>query len=593
MCDNSGTLNLFGLEIRRSSPRLRVEGTNFQARSIANTVKAVAPSLPQTQILPPSGMAYTGSPQSFNDAGSLTDRQITNDPREQWYLALPTKLTPNQAELIKRAAAGGDTWQQHQLLMLMLDSWPMFNKCDHELREAVSNVRFVVHPYAEEGQEPSVKAKAKADCVRRAMKNMKPETGSDEREFKGMLYHLAGAFVAGLVVEELIYKEPSRMPGGMYEQSVKAAAFTHPRHFAFTSDGKIALYRETQNDWLTLNKPKAAFVPNPNKFIVGQFYSTSGTSLTAGRMRPLAWYFAALVYNREWILNAAKNFGSPFLKAMFEQSTNLPQLDKFLKEAGPNRFIRYPAGVTVEVEAAQSLGTENPQRYLAEEADQQCQLLILGQTLTSNTPKSGGGTRAQGQVHLEVRQDRVEGVAKWLAVEPLAQFAAALCRVNFGDDDECPVVEPDFTKPLDALEKAEYITAISTSTVPLPAEDVYKTLGFAMPETGDQVLVGGKLGTLGDTETEIDANPIPPPPPGLDENGDAIPPTGGEDAPPVKAKRVKISFKTVRARLAAASEQDLSELEQLVVAAETAPHQNGELKALQQKLLTVGRRNKV
>ena len=131
-------------------------------------------------ILPPFGTNPPNRPLEEYDT-ALEDRSITNDPRELFYLALPSRLTPAQVTMILRSAQGGDVWQQHQLYLLMQDSWPMFRKCDHELRDAASSVQYVARAYAEEGREPTKQAKEKADLVNRCFKNMKPDRFTDER----------------------------------------------------------------------------------------------------------------------------------------------------------------------------------------------------------------------------------------------------------------------------------------------------------------------------------------------------------------------------------------------------------------------------
>ena len=544
-----------------------------------------------TEIIPPFGMnGRPGDrPQSSIDIEDLTQRIITNDPRESWYLALPPKITQEQAEMIKRAALGGDIWQQFQLLQLMLDKWPMLKKCDSELREAVCSVKFHAHPYCEEGEEPTQSAKEKADLVNRCIKNMTPNAFNDERDFKGMLYHLCGAFLNGIVLEELIWGEPV-MVNGSAERRPRAAAFVHPRHYTFGSDGSLAVYDDLYNR-LYAAASKVGQTPDKDKFICGQFYSNSGSTLGAGFIRPLIWWFCAVIWGQEWMLQTAQYFGTPFIALSYKQGVDLKNAWAFLQKASVTKKLLHPEGTDAKVFSAELLSADNPQRYLCDEADKQCQLELLGQTLTSDSPKSGGGTRAQGEVHMDVRHDRIEGIARWLCAEPLAQFARACVRVNWGQDaDEMPTIEADFSKPMDAMERAQFLTAISATTIPLPAEDTYKTLGLSMPEEGDKVIVGGKIGLLGDTETEISANPAPPVmSPHFDANGNPmqLPTENGQsskETPPANARQAAI-----RNLLVKASAKELDEMKTLVVKA-NRPNRNGEVKELKSRLKTLATR---
>ena len=54
---------------------------------------------------------------------------------------------------------------------------------------------------------------------------------------------------------------------------------------------------------------------------------------------------------------------------------------------------------------------------MLDRADKQCDLLVLGQTLTTDTGGmgAGGGSRALGQVHADVRAGIIDAAAKFAA----------------------------------------------------------------------------------------------------------------------------------------------------------------------------------
>lgn len=544
--------------------RIRVEGTRFDERTQLAAVYAAAPSLPLqrdvTNVLPPFGTNPPNRPL-VEYGTDLDQRALHNDPRELWYLSLPSKLTPNQVQMILRSAQGGDLWQQFQLYQLMLDTWPMLKKCDHEIREAVSSVRYIARPYAEEGEEPTEEAKAKADLVNRCFKSMKPNPFTDERGFRGMVYQLAGAYTMGLTMAELIWTKPVRSPKYGTERLLRAAAHVHPRHFTFTNEGTIAVFDNSYNR-LYFALATGGQSPDPRKFVCGQYYSSSGSTLGTGAMRSLAWWWTSVVFNREWMARMAQNYGAPFLDVTYKPGTTpqeLQKLDDNLKAGLANRFVRHIEGTVLNIHPGTSLGSENPQRYLAEMADKQCQLLLLGQTLTSDTPDNGG-SRAQGEVHMAVRNDRIQGVARWVASDPLQQIARAILLVNYGEqgENEVPLIEPDFSTPLSVMEQAQYINLIGNSSLPILAEEAYSRVGLTMPEVGDKVVVRGQVGLLGDTKQELDPSPEP-----------AIPEIEEE----------------LHQTLARMSASELDQIEQLVIKAEQAPHLNGEWSQLRERLM--------
>lgn len=529
-------------------------------------------------MIPPFGTNPPSRPIVEYDT-DLSDRATHSDPRELWYLALSSKLNPNQTSLILRSALGGDLWQQFQLYLLMLDTWPMFRKCDHEIREAVSSVKFVARPYCEDGKEPTASAKEKADFVNRNFKTMRPNRFNDERSFKGMVYHMSGGFSMGLMMEELIYNQPKYTGNGQFEQTLRAAAFVHPRAFTFANSGEIAIFDDNYNRlYFKLGEGRQS--PDPKKFVCGQFLSSSGSTLGAGYMRPLAWSWSSVVYNREWMARAAENFGAPFVDVTYRPGMSpaeLSTLDRNIKAGLANRFIRHLEGTTLNVVPASSLGSDNPQRALMEMADRQCQMLMLGQT--SSTGIDGGGNYGQSQAHMTVRGDRIEGVAKWVAAEPLTQVAQSILMVNYGDNvEEIPTIEPEFDKPMSAMEQAQFLAILGSCPVPMAAEKIYHRMGFAVPEKGDKILCRGQLGVLGDTDQVIDPSPEPDGPEGSKPKQAA-----GND----KAKAASQPFATggsISARISSMSPHEVLELNELVTAAEHAPRLNGDWDKILERL---------
>lgn len=543
---------------------------------VGSPVRAAAPNLPaandvaMTNVLPPFGTNPPAAPIMQGDV-DLGDRSIYSDPRELWYLCLPNKLTPQQVLQILRSALAGDIWQQWQLCSLMLDTWPTFRKAAHELMEGAAYMRYVVHAFAEEGGKPSEKAKKKADVVSRAIAGMAPNPFNDEKGFSGMCYSLCDALLNGLSMTELMWETKRTAKGLM--RLPRSSAWIHPRHYTFTNDGYIAVFDSTYGRLMTPTQsaPKA-YVPDERKFMCAQFMSRAGSSLGAGFMRPLAWAWAARQFNLEWMLNTAKQYGAPFIDITYkpgavttdpgDNSSDIAKLTAMLKTAGANRRLIHPEGTVAEIHPAHPLGKENPQRVLEEKADEWCLYLLLGQKGTTfSTPGQLGNQEA----HADVKNERVLGVANWLARNPLRQFARAVVKCNFGDDDECPVIMPDTTKPLEAGEVGQLMTSVSGSRIPVRADELYKKLGFSQPEPGETVVAGGKMMEMGEVlnEEEMFAQDLE-----------------RQQAQGQQQVALEQQAAGVRASLRRMSNAQLDKLEDLIRAAERAPHPNGELETL-------------
>ncbi len=544
-------------------------------RAARALVRADAAPLPSksadgalTEILPPFGVNPPQMPASKVNAGNLAGRTIHNDPRELWYLALPQKMTPKQVAQILRSALGGDIWQQWQLLSLMMDTWPMFRKCAHELSQSVSRCKFKVHPYVqEEGSEPTSKAKEKADLVARALRSMRPDPTTDEKGFRGTVYDLTEAMLNGLMVTEVMWwmKDLEIMP--------RATAWVHPRHFTFTNDGKLALFDDSYQR-LNYAVTKPGQTPDLRGYLFAQYSSKSGSSLGAGLMRPLAWYWAAVMFNRDWMLSFAQKFGNPFLVAKYPNGSTEDEVDAmegFLAEAGSQGWTLVKEGSEVTMTAPPAMSGDNAQRVLMQTADEAVQYLLLGQT---GTTQGTAGKLGNDTVRADVKSGNVEGLADFVAEVLTEQLAQNILLLNYGEDSERPTVEPDFAGEVDPSEQATRDLAIIAAGVPITAEDFYKRNSLTMPEPGDQVIVGGKLGIMGDTSQELGGEPEQPLGPDglpLQEQADDFEQADAEEVGARSGRAL-----TVRASLALATDEELEHVTVLAQKAKQAKHRNGE-----------------
>lgn len=601
---------------------LRIAGTAFAERTARNMAVAAkaAPIPPQGDVTlmfaPPMGTTQNsfGVGLAAGKAPSLGigevvngDRIIRNDPRESFFWTLPNKLTPQQCLQMLRAALAGDLFQQFNLCQLMLDTWPTFRMAAHQLQESAAYLRYAVHPFAEEGKKPTPRAIERADLVSRAMRAMAPNPFNDEKGFSGMAYVLCDAMLNGLSLVELLWEQRSGSDTGR-EWLPVSSAWVHPRHYTFSTAGNIALYTDDAariNSGIMEHRPGG--LPDPDKFICAQFISKAGTSLGAGFMRPLVWYWAARQFNNEWMLNTAKQYGSPFIDVTYKPGTvstgpggELEKLNEMLKTAGPQRRLLHPEGTLATIHPPTSLGKENPQRVLEEKADEACLFLLLGQ---KGTTTAVSGQLGNDDSHENVKEERKLGLANWLARNPLRQFARAVLRRNYGDDSECPEIAPDTTKPLKTEQVGQLATAISSSRIPIRADEFYKKIGFTQPEAGETVLTAGVIGVQGEALTDeerfeqdlqkqvaqgeaqiglqMEAQGAQEGPAKAREGGKATP------KPVVRGKATT----SLRDALIHATDAELAELEAKLTAAEGAAHLNGEAAELEEAVAAIeGRR---
>ena len=128
---------------------------------------------------------------------------------------------------------------------------------------------------------------------------------------------------------------------------------------------------------------------------------------------------------------------------------------------------------------------------------------------------------------------------------------------------------------------------MSQTKVPVCADEIYKRAGVQQPEEGDKVLIGGELVIMEETMTQTEKKE--------------------KDFDTQLSQQLKVNESLgepgqgggefgegeVSAALARATDADRLELENLVSAAELAPHQNGEMvavKSMLKKLVTQSRK---
>lgn len=585
--------SIFGIISDRLSGKMRASGTDYARRTNENVVKAATGVTisdgQQFANLPP--IRRTPQRSSGGEFDEVAGRQILNDPREVYWGALPNKIDPKQAMFMVRAAMAGDLWQFWRLTENMLNTWPKFAMAQHQLREAVAYVRYVPHPFTpKEGETLSDTALEKRDLVQMALAAMAPNPFNDEKNKSGMIYNFTDAVLRGISLEEIIWKDPERAFGGKkWQRLPKASAWTHPRHFSFNQQGNVVIFNSgtslDMGDYRRFGKGVGE-LPDPNKMICSQFMSRSGSSVVNGFAMQIVWWWCARQYGLDFILQMARNFGNPFVDVAYKgdmSSTEKLAIVSEIIKGLSNRVLIHKELATLTLQPAQNLGTDNPQRWLIEESDREVLYILLGQTgSTISTPGKLGGE----DTHNDVKKERVAGVAEWVAQNPLEQFARAVLRVNYGNEDECPCFKPDFTKPLSPQEVSQLLTGVKNSGLPVIAEEICMKTGFTMPQTGQTVFHNGEFMVMSDAMTEDEKQEKQ-----FDQQIEMQQAQaeiqGNQPEKPVKSVgRNKIYSQL----LGSASEADLNELETLVTAAERAPHANGEITALEMKLKTLNRR---
>ena len=424
--------------------------------------------------------------------------------RDRWTGLTTRGLTPDRVMTILNSAFTGSLVGQFALFDLMEDTWPRLKKNLNELKRAVEMAGWHAEAFGLPGDKPSPRALQKQALLTQMMSTFAPDPTADENGWGPMIYDLCDAIGRGISVQEIYWEVRDNYLGSGGTAVVpRATKWIPSRYYGWYSlDPNLQL---TPTGYGTDWQPFP-----PDKFIVSIFKTKTGHPLTAPLLRSLATFWIGSNFSYDWTLNLAQLFGLPFRWVEYDPARKdlLDDICAMLENMGSAGWGAFPAGTKLSLHEAVKQASQTPQAFLMEMADTAADLLILGQTLTSTQGK-GGGSRALGQVHQDVRQDVLEYVAAWSADRLNESLTPALMRLNFGDNEEdarlvCEIVTEQDAKVL--AERDQIL--IGGLGMPVPKKWLYDRHDIPMPEPGDDVYNAPA--------------PPPPPPPG----GGAMLPNG-------------------------------------------------------------------
>jgi phage gp29-like protein len=434
---------------------------------------------------------------------------IRPSARDRWQSSLISQYTPSYVENICRGAMAGNLMSQYLMFDLMEQTWPRLNKNLNELKNAVIDLEWNLQPFALKGQKPTAEAQRRAQILEHLIWDMEPDIKANENDFNDTIYDVLDALGKSISVLELdIPPQPVQIDLGAGVENVypiRATRFVHPRYYGYPN------YPVT-SDELMLNAKEVKF-SNPNaqlpdndgsiwikfpedKFIVSIIKQKSGHPLNSGFLRLLGVWWSMTNFTWEWALNFAQIFGMPLRWANFDPSSSqetINLIEELLRNMGSAAYAAFPAGTDLKILEAAKGGQDNPQKMLIDAADTICDILILGQTLT--TTQGARGSQSLGNIHKDVRDEKISAVAKVAAKILNQQFLKPLCRLNFGDDRFCPYFEPAEVQAKDSVAVAtKFKTILSIPGVEVSKQQFYEENDLIVPAAGDDVLVGQSSG---------------------------------------------------------------------------------------------------
>lgn len=410
----------------------------------------------------------------------VSERIIMPSFNEKFHPFLNEKLDPAQVRGLLQSAFTGDPQSLNDLYSIMEDTWPRLAKNLHEIKKAASRAQYIVQPFAEQGKEPTTSAQEKAEFVRYVIDNMRPVPKRNENGFEDMIYDLCDAVGKGISIQEIMWdvQDGKICP--------KSSYWVHPKYWGYDSSGTEIMLRNIG----TGGGGAGGYVEMPDaKFLVGRYKTRSGNPLTYGFSRVLAFWWSGMIFGRQWLMRYAQIFGIPLRVAKYGKNlseNDRTSLEAWLRDLAAAGYAMIPEGSEVQLLEAAKGGTDNPQNHLINVADRVCDILILGQTLTTDVGDSG--SRALGDVHATVRLDNLQDACNWASQNVNDQIIRRTIALNYGNTDEVPYLETKFESAEDPVQMATRDQILISMGMELPQDQIYERHKIRIPEIGEAVI---------------------------------------------------------------------------------------------------------
>ena len=421
-------------------------------------------------------------------------------------------VTPEQVRSILRNVRTGRLEDQDRLFRLMIDSWSRLRKCLNEVSGAVASLPIQISPAIREGEEePTPAALRIHEVVERALESYAPRPAYLELDGVGMIKAMVDAYAKGVSVVEILWHTENGVVSPRCFCPVPAKFLAYPQDSNQTDRLMVAPNGVAQG--VLEDFPE-------DKFLIGIWQQGGIHPIHCGNLRALTKHWLGAIYGMGWLMQYAQLFGIPWRHIETDGSDGAMTAAQDLLEGigssgaavtGPNVKLNVLEGVS-------GSAATMPQSHLMDVADRACDILMLGQTLTTDVGASG--SRALGDVHASVRSDILQSVATWVSGIYTNQLIPAIVQMNFGKvaSEDLPYATLEIPVPKDQKAIAERLKIIKEVGLPVTLKWAYEEMGIPEPQDGDTL--------LGDAPDLLPTPPAPTiPPEGEDPTAPDLTPT--------------------------------------------------------------------
>lgn len=381
--------------------------------------------------------------------------------RTIWTNTVASGLTPERLANLLNRAPEGDANDFLTLAEEMEEREPHYASVLGTRKRALSGLDPTVAAASDDARDIEL-----ADAVRELVA---------DPEFPEMVDDLLDALGKGYSVAETMWNTRGKL--------WRPERYEHrdPRWFTFD--------RESGRRLLLLDDTAPMGMPlPPYKFIAHVPRLKTGLPIRGGLARLVAWSFMFKSYTvKDWMA-FIEVFGMPLRIGMYGPAASDDDIDTLVRAVaniGTDAAAVIPEAMKIEFkETAAGKGGHEVFLAMAEWLDQQVSKAVLGQTMTSDN----GSSKAQAQVHNEVRHDIQRSDARQLAITLNRDLVRPFIDLNFGPQDRYPLLTLPVLEPEDIAALVDALAKLVPLGLKVEASVIRDKLNLPDPPEGAELL---------------------------------------------------------------------------------------------------------
>ncbi|MCC5780764.1 DUF935 domain-containing protein [Nitratireductor sp. B36] len=234
----------------------------------------------------------------------------------------------------------------------------------------------------------------------------------------------------------------------------------------------------------------------PYQFSIHRPKLKSGLPIRGGLARLVAWAFLFKHYSLKDWMAFLEVYGMPLRVGKFGRGASMDDrrvLLQAVRDISTDAAAIIPKEMDIEFVAVSGSSGNNLFSAMTDYLDKQISKGVLGQTMSTDD----GSSRAQAEVHENVRHDIARADARQTCVTMNRDLIRPYVDLNYGPQDRYPVVVIPITENEDIKTLADVIDRLVPLGLEVGANGMRERLGFEAPEKGEKLLHPAAAGAPG------------------------------------------------------------------------------------------------